>query len=74
MATVRRTPQAEADLEAILGDLDGKNSAVAERFAVHFAERAKLLTKFPEIGPDLRSILVYPYMIFIASPLMMYKS
>ncbi len=68
MANIRRSPQAEIDLEGILDDLNAKNPRVAERYAVDFAEKAKILAQFPEIGrarpeiaPNLRSLVVYPY-------------
>jgi toxin ParE1/3/4 len=64
MADVRRSPQAEIDLEAILADLNQKNPAVAERSAAEFAEKANVLAQFPEIAPDLRSSTVYPCLIF----------
>jgi toxin ParE1/3/4 len=71
MAEVRRTPQAETDLEAILEDLQWKNSAAAERYATAFYNKGRALAQFPEIGrnrpeiaPNLRSTLVYPYVIF----------
>ena len=71
MGVVRRTPQAETDLKAILSDLDAKNPAVADRYAVDFAEKNKILAQFPEIGrarpeiaPNLRSVIVYPYVMF----------
>jgi toxin ParE1/3/4 len=71
MAEIRRSPQAEADLTAILADLDQKNPRVADRYAAAFAEKADVLARFPEMGlscpeiaADLRSTLVQPYVIF----------
>ena len=71
MATVRRSPQAETDLETILEDLQQRNPAVAERYANEFYDKGKALAQFPEIGrsrpeiaPHLRSMLVKPYVIF----------
>jgi toxin ParE1/3/4 len=71
MAIVRRTNQAEADLEAILDDLDRKDPAVAARYAVEFERKGLALAQFPEAGrirPEiatgLRSTLVQPYVIF----------
>jgi toxin ParE1/3/4 len=71
MATVRRSPQAETDLETILEDLQQRTPAVAERYANEFYDKGKALAQFPEIGrsrpeiaPHLRSTLVKPYVIF----------
>lgn len=71
MADIVRTPLAEADLDDILTDLEQKNPAAADRYAAKFADKARSLTQFPEIGrtrpeiaPDLRSTLVKPYVIF----------
>jgi toxin ParE1/3/4 len=71
MAEVRRTLQAEIDLDAILTNLNQKNPALAERYADAFVEKAKVLGQFPEIGrsrpeigPNLRSTLVHPYVVF----------
>ena len=50
MAEVRRTAQAEADLEEILHSLDRSNSAAAGRLAGAFAEKGQTLAQFPEIG------------------------
>jgi plasmid stabilization system protein ParE len=68
MAIVRRSPQAEADLEAILDDLNQKNPAAADRYAAAFEEKRQALAQFPEAGrprpeltPGLRSTLVLPY-------------
>jgi len=71
MATVRRSPQAEADLEGIFDDLDRGNPAAASRYAAEFRQKSRALAQFPELGrnrpeiaPDLRSTLVDPYVIF----------
>ncbi len=71
MADVRRSEQAEVDLEAILTDLIEKNPAIAKRYAVEFEAKHQALAQFPEIGrlrpeiaPNLRSTLVYPYVLF----------
>ena len=71
MAVVRRSPQAEADLEAILDDLEAKDPAVSARYALAFAEKGDALGRFPEMGrarpeiaPGLRSTLVAPYVLF----------
>jgi len=70
MATVRRSPQAETDLETILEELQQKNPDAAERYATAFYDKGKALAQFPEIGrgrPEiaahLRSTLVAPYVI-----------
>jgi len=71
MAEVRRSSQAERDLETILEDLQQNAPAVAERYATAFHEKAQVLARFPEpgrsrpeIAPAIRSTLVYPYVIF----------
>jgi toxin ParE1/3/4 len=71
MARVRRSAQAELDVEIILNDLNQKNPTVAERYSVEFAEKGQTLAQFPEIGrarpeiaPALRSTLVHPYVMF----------
>jgi toxin ParE1/3/4 len=71
MAEIRRTPQAEADLETILEDLQRNNPASAERYTTAFYDKGQMLARFPEIGrsrpeiaPNLRSTLVHPYVIF----------
>ena len=71
MAEVRRSPQAEIDLEMILGDLDQNDHAYSQRYATAFDEKSKVIGQFPEIGrprpeiaPNLRSTLVHPYVIF----------
>lgn len=67
MADVRRSPQAETDLDAILDYLEEKDPAVAERYADEFETKGQALARFPELGrlrpeiaPDLRSTLVHP--------------
>lgn len=50
MAEVRRSSQAETDLETILEDLQQKNPAAAERSADAFSEKGRILAQFPEIG------------------------
>ena len=71
MAEVVRTPLAEANLIDILTDLEQKNPAAADRYAVKFTDKARSLSQFPEIGrlrPEIasgvRSTLVKPYVIF----------
>jgi toxin ParE1/3/4 len=71
MADVRRSPQAEADLDAILDDLNQKSPSAADRYAAAFEEKGQALARFPELGrsrpeiaPTLRSTLVTPYVIF----------
>jgi toxin ParE1/3/4 len=58
-------------LDFILDDLSQKNRDVADRYTVEIAEKGELLARFPEIGrarpeiaPNLRSTLVYPYVLF----------
>src|SRR5437867_795907 len=46
MADVRRSPQAETDLEEILEDLQRKNPAVAERYATAFYDKGRALARF----------------------------
>jgi toxin ParE1/3/4 len=71
MAEVRRSAQAEIDLETILEDLQQNNPAAAERYATAFYDKGQMLAQFPEIGrsrpeiaPNLRSTLVHPYVVF----------
>jgi toxin ParE1/3/4 len=71
MAEIRRTLQAEADLETILEDLQRNNPVSVERYATAFYDKGQMLARFPEIGrsrpeiaPNLRSTLVHPYVIF----------
>jgi toxin ParE1/3/4 len=71
MAEVRRTPQAETDMEEILQYLNQNNPVVAERLATTFHEKGQALAQFPEMGrlrpeiaPNLRSTLVKPYVSF----------
>jgi len=71
MAEVRRSSQAEIDLETILRDLQHNASVIAERYATAFSDKSHALARFPEMGrsrPEIghavRSTLVYPYVIF----------
>jgi toxin ParE1/3/4 len=71
MAEVRRTPQAEADLEAIFEDLDEKSPRAAERLAKAVDAKCEALARFPEMGrmreeilPGLRSTLIAKYVLF----------
>lgn len=71
MAEVRRSAQAEADLETIIAELNAKAPALAERFADEFERKGQTLGRFPETGrsrteiaPGLRSTLVKPYVLF----------
>jgi len=71
MAEMIRSPLAEADLDAILDDLNRRDPAAAERYGLKFAEKAESLMRFPESGrprpeiaPNVRSTLVKPYVIF----------
>jgi plasmid stabilization system protein ParE len=50
MAEIRRSPQAETDLEMILEDLQQRNPAVAERYATAFYDKGQILAQFPEIA------------------------
>jgi plasmid stabilization system protein ParE len=51
MAEVRRTPQAEADLEEILEHLHRTNPAAAERYATAFYDKGRALAQFPRDRP-----------------------
>jgi len=71
MADVRRSSQAERDLETILEDLQQNAPVAAERYATAFYEKGQALSRFPEMGrsrpeiaPGLHSTLVYPYVVF----------
>jgi plasmid stabilization system protein ParE len=71
MAEIRRSPRAEADLEAILEGLQRTNPAAADRYATEFHDKGQALARFPEMGhlrpeiaPNVRSTLVLPYVIF----------
>ncbi len=71
MAEIRRSPRAEADLESILEYLERTNSSAAQRCAMDFREKTEALARFPEMGrlrpeiaSDLRSTLVWPYVLF----------
>jgi plasmid stabilization system protein ParE len=81
MADVRHSPQSEADLEAILEDLQQNAPAIAERYATAFHEKGQLLARFPEMGrarpeiaPNLRSTLVQPAFFSTASKAIPFKS
>jgi len=71
MPTIERSPQAEADLEALLEALHRRDPAIAERYATAFHEKGRMLAQFPELGrlrteiaPHVRSTLVHPYVLF----------
>jgi toxin ParE1/3/4 len=71
MASVSKTPQAQADLEAILEELEERNPNEAERFAAAVDKTCVALGRFPELGrarseilPELRSTLVRKYVLF----------
>jgi toxin ParE1/3/4 len=71
MAEVRRSQRAEADLKAILEYLQRTNPAAAQQYAADFYDKAQPLARFPEMGhlrpeiaPNLRSTLGWPYVIF----------
>jgi toxin ParE1/3/4 len=71
MADVLRSPRAEADLDAILVYPQRTNPAAAERYATDFYDKGQALARFPEMGrlrpeiaTNLRSTLVWPYIIF----------
>ena len=71
MASVHRSPEAEADLEAILDSLDQVDPKVAARYVLAFEQKSDALARFPEMGrarpeiaPNLRSTLVKPYVLF----------
>jgi plasmid stabilization system protein ParE len=49
MAEVRRTPQAEADLDEILEHLHRTNPVAAERYATAFYDKGRALAQLPEI-------------------------
>ncbi len=71
MAEVSKTPQAQADLEAILEELEGKSPKAAQRFAAGLDKKCAALGRFPELGraraeilPGLRSTLVGKHVLF----------
>ena len=71
MAEVLKTPQAQADLEAILEELEGRNPKEAELLAVAVDKKCVALSRFPELGrarvdilPELRSTLVGKHVLF----------
>lgn len=71
MPEVRRSRQAQRDLEDILDYLDNQGADVADRFAVKFDHACALHADHPEIGarceeyaPNLRHFTVWNYAIF----------
>lgn len=71
MADVLKAPQAQADLEAILEELDEKSPKAANRIAAAVDKKCEALGRFPEMGrareeiiPGLRSTLVGKYVLF----------
>lgn len=71
MAAVSRTRLAGLDLFEILGELDSRDSARANRYAGLFDAKIEALARFPEMGrprpefgADVRSTLVKPYVVF----------
>ncbi len=64
MAEVRRSPQAETDLEAIIEDLQQKDTTAAKRYATAVYDIGRTLAQFPEMGrsrpeiaPNLRNTI-----------------
>lgn len=71
MTEPRLTDQAEADLDDAWAHLSRTNRAAADRLIDAFVEAARLHARFPEsgrarpeFGPDVRSFLVRPYVVF----------
>jgi toxin ParE1/3/4 len=71
MAQVLKTPRAQADLEAILEELESKSPPAAERFATRVDRKCLALGRIPELGraraeilPGLRSTPVGKYVLF----------
>ena len=71
MAKVLKTPRAQADLEAILDELESKSPPAAERFAARVDRKCLALGRIPELGrardeilPGLRSTPVGKYVLF----------
>jgi toxin ParE1/3/4 len=71
MLPVVRTQRAEEDLEEILSYLEEHSPPAAERFAVAFNERCRLLAELPEMGrrrdeirPGVRSVVIERYVAF----------
>ena len=50
MAKALKTPRAQADLEAILDELESKSPPAAERFAVRVDRKCLALGRIPELG------------------------
>ena len=68
---VRRTEQAELDLEEILAYFDDRSPAAADRFARTFRRKTETLARMPEMGrsreelaPGLRSLAAGRHIIF----------
>ena len=71
MAKALKTPRAQADLEAILDELESKSPPAAERFAVRVDRKCLALGRIRELGrardeilPGLRSTPVGKYVLF----------
>ena len=71
MAKALKTPRAQADLEAILDELESKSLPAAERFAARVDRKCRALGHIPELGrardeilPGLRSMPVGKYVLF----------
>jgi len=71
MARVRRSEQAQEDLETILDYLDRQSAQVADRFAVKFDETCDFYAAHPRIGeaareyaPNLYHFTVWNYAVF----------
>lgn len=71
MVPVTRSQLAGVDLFEILGELDSRDAARAQRYADLFNEKIQTLARFPEVGQprpeygeDVRSTLVKPYVLF----------
>jgi toxin ParE1/3/4 len=71
MAQVLKSPRTQADLEAILEELESKSPRAAERFAASVDRKCAALGSTPELGrvredilPGLRSTLVGKYVLF----------
>ena len=50
MAKALKTPRAQADLEAILDELESKSPPAAERFAARVDRKCLALGRIPELG------------------------
>ena len=57
MAQVLKTPRAQADLEAILDELESKSPPAAERFAARVDRKCLALGRIPELGRARDEIL-----------------